>query len=120
MAHPVVHWEIGARDGSKLQKFYADLFGWSVDATNPEYAMVEPGGEGGIGGGIMQVQPGMPPYVTIYVQVDSLETYLARANELGGGTVVPPMPITGVAGVSGFAMFRDPEGNVVGLLAGGA
>ena len=31
----IVHAEVVGRDGEKLQRFYADLFGWSLDTNNP-------------------------------------------------------------------------------------
>jgi len=117
MSHPVVHWEIGARSAAASREFYAKLFGWEIlGAGDAGYAQVAPGEEGGMGGGIMQLPPGVPPYVTVYVRVDDLDAALKRAESLGGKTVAPPMPIEGVAEVSGFAMFSDPDGNVIGLL----
>ncbi len=114
MSNPVVHWEIGGRDAAKLAAFYSKLFGWSINTENPEYGMVDPGGDGGIGGGIMKMPEGIPPYVSIYVHVDNLEASLAKAGELGGATIKPPEPIPGVGS---FALFQDPEGNVIGLLS---
>ena len=58
MGQPVVHFEVVRTDGAKLQQYYADLFGWEIDANNPmSYGMVTREGnvnaEGvGIGGGI--------------------------------------------------------------------
>jgi predicted enzyme related to lactoylglutathione lyase len=78
----MVHWEVGGRGPEHLRAFYADLFGWKIDPTNPEYGLVETGD--GIGGGIMRCPEGVPPHVTIYVQVDSLEAALDRVGELGG------------------------------------
>ena len=112
MPHPVVHWEIGAKDASKMKEFYAKLFDWPIDATNPEYGMVGVQGEG-IGGGIMQTPEQAPPYVSFYVSVDDLAAMLAKANGLGATTIVPPTPIEGVGA---FAMFADPEGHIIGLL----
>jgi len=114
MANPVVHWEIGGRDIAKLEGFYAKLFGWNINTENPEYGMVDPGGDGAVGGGIMKMPEGIPPYVTIYVHVDDLEASLAKAGELGGVMIKPPAPIPGVGS---FALFQDPEGNVIGLLS---
>jgi predicted enzyme related to lactoylglutathione lyase len=111
VSHPVIHWEISGRDPERLQRFYGDLFGWKVDATNPEYGLVEAGD--GIGGGIMRSPAGAPPHVTVYVQVDSLEAALDRVGELGGEQLLGPTPIENVGA---FALFRDPEGNVIGLL----
>ncbi|MCM4084400.1 VOC family protein [Paractinoplanes hotanensis] len=112
MADPVVHWEIGGRDLTALSAFYSKAFGWTVRENQPGYAMVQPV-DGGLGGGLMQSREGMPPYVTIYVQVDDLENALRLVSELGGATLVPPTPISTE---SSFALFRDPEGNAVGLL----
>lgn len=113
MDHPVVHWEIGSKDAKGLQGFYAELFNWKIDAGNPQYAMVNTGGAGGINGGIMQTKEGMPSWVTFYVQVNDLQAYLDRAARLGGKTVVPPTPIPDVGA---FAMFADPDGHTIGLL----
>ena len=34
MGQPVVHFEVIGTDGKKLQAYYAELFGWDVDANN--------------------------------------------------------------------------------------
>ena len=34
MGQPVVHFEVIGKDGAKLQKYYADLFGWKISADN--------------------------------------------------------------------------------------
>ena len=82
--------------------------GWTRRATG----IVDTGSDTGIGGGIMQTPPLVPPYLTFYVGVDDLDKYLRRAQELGGSTVLGPMP---VGQVGAFAMFADPDGNIVGL-----
>lgn len=117
MAQPVVHWEIAAKDAKKAQEFYSKLFDWTVDANNPmNYGMVRSGGgQGGIDGGIFAPPNGAPPYVTFYVQVDNLQSSLAKAESLGGKTVMPPTPIPNVGSV---AMFSDPDGNFIGLFKG--
>ena len=86
MAQPVVHFEVVGRDGAALQSFYGQLFDWSIDADNPmAYGMVE-AAEGGIAGGVAQ---GEAPSAVFYVQVDDPAAYLARAEQLGGKTVIP-------------------------------
>jgi predicted enzyme related to lactoylglutathione lyase len=111
MRGPVIHWEIGARDAMKVRHFYAELFGWRIEGA-PDYGLVAPE-DGGIGGGIMQMEPGVPPRVMIYVGVDDLDRAVARAHELGAQTLVPPTAITGIGA---FAVVADPEGNPVGLM----
>lgn len=115
MAAPVVHFEVVGKDGKRLQDFYASLFGWKIDANNPmNYGMVEAekgNPVSGIGGGIYG-QSDAEPRVTFYVQVPDLQEALRKAESLGGKTVgtweVPGGPT--------IAQFRDPEGNVIGLI----
>jgi uncharacterized protein len=61
MGQAVVHFEVVGKDGEKLHKYYAELFGWNVNADNPmQYGMVDGkdnktvNGDTGIGGGIGQ------------------------------------------------------------------
>lgn len=115
MPNPVTHFEIHGRDGKKTQDFYASLFGWSIDANNPmNYGMVSAQGDQGIGGGIAQAQ--VEPLVTVYVEVEDLATTLAKAESLGGKTILPP---SDVPGGPKLAQFADPDGNVIGLTQAG-
>lgn len=110
---PVVHWEIQAADATNQRAFYSDLFGWSIDANNPQnYGMVGPGGDGAIGGGIGPAQDGKSSYVTFYVEVPDINASLAKAESLGASTIMPRMDI----GMVVLAQFRDPEGNLIGLI----
>jgi predicted enzyme related to lactoylglutathione lyase len=112
MSHPIVHWEIGGHDVAALREFYAKAFGWTVTEDGSNYSMVQPTA-GGLGGGIMQVPEGTPPYVTVYVRCDDLDAKLAEIGQLGGTVVVAP---TAIDENMSFALFADPEGAVVGLL----
>ena len=35
MSNKIIHVEVVGKDGEKLQKFYSDVFGWSLDTNNP-------------------------------------------------------------------------------------
>ena len=114
MGAPVTHFEIGGKNGKKLQEFYAKLFDWEITAM-PDmqtYGMVNTGGKGGINGGIYQSQPGQPPMITFYIEVPDVAAHLKKIEAAGGKTV---MPVTVVPGMVTFALFADPEGNVVGI-----
>jgi uncharacterized protein len=118
MAQPAVAWfEVTGKDGPALQSFYSRLFDWQVqDAGDGSgYGLVQAGPKG-IGGGIGPAQDGGPGAVTFYVEVDDPAKYLAKAEELGGRTIVPPTEIPNF-GLT-FAFFTDPEGHVVGLSKG--
>ncbi|MBI5868841.1 MAG: VOC family protein [candidate division Zixibacteria bacterium] len=113
MAYGVVHWEIGGTNTAKTREFYSKLFGWEFQSFEGlDYGMVQPVGEGSIGGGIGPVPPGGSPYVTFYVHVDDLARSLEKAASLGGKTVLPPTPIPGVGSC---AMFADLNGDIIGL-----
>jgi predicted enzyme related to lactoylglutathione lyase len=114
MGAPVVWFEIAGRDLDTLTRFYGDLLGWKVDASNPQrYGMVDTGGQGGIPGGIFSAGTQVGEYVSFYAGVQGLEGYLERAERLGGKVVQPPTPISESARV---AMVLDPEGHRIGLL----
>ena len=116
MGNPVVHFEIVGPDGPALQQYYRDLFGWNVEAQGEEmgfYGVVQ-WNEGGIGGGILGTQEGMPPnYVTFYIQVDDLQTALDKISDIGGSVLMPPMEVAPEVG--SIAMFTDPADNFLGL-----
>ena len=112
MAYPVTHFEINAQDAPATQKFYRDLFGWGIDADNPDnYGMIDTKTKGtGINGGIGASQQGKS-WVTFYVECDDPAATLAKVERLGGRRVMEPMQSMNVT----YALFADPEGNVIGL-----
>ena len=110
---PVVHWEIQASDPARQRAFFSDLFGWSIDANNPQnYGMVTPAGPGSIGGGIGGTTDA--PRATFYIQVPNIVDTLDKALTMGAETVMPRTDI----GMVIMAQFRDPEGNLIGLIEG--
>jgi len=114
MANPVVHFEVTGKDGAALAQFYEQLFGWKTQGL-PDlgYWTVEKEGEG-IGGGIGASQDGGAGLVTFYVSVDDIQGALDTAESLGGKVVQPVMTIPNVVTL---ALFADPEGHVIGLVA---
>jgi uncharacterized protein len=120
MGQPVVHFEVIGTDGEKLQKYYADLFGWEIDADNPmKYGMVSrdsnPAADGnlGIGGGVAGGPPGYAGHVTFYVAVPDVEAALQKAEELGGTRIMGPENIMDMVELG---QFSDPEGHVIGVV----
>jgi uncharacterized protein len=110
MGQPVVHFEIGCRDGGKAADFFTRLFGWQIHAMGPAI-MIDTGAGSGIQGHITSLGHEPYKYTTFYVQVDDVQAYLDKATTLGGKTLVPPVEIpTGT-----FAWFADLDGNTIGL-----
>ena len=121
MGQPVVHFEVIGKDGDQLRSYYADLFGWEIDADNPMgYGMVAREGNTnpdgiGIGGGIGIGPEGYDGHATFYVEVPDVEAALAKAESLGGSRMMGPEAV--MEGVE-IGLFNDPEGHVVGLVKG--
>src|SRR5256885_6434300 len=110
MANRVSWFEIIGGDADRLHSFYAELFGWKIDANNEmKYGLVS-GDEAGVGGGIGPDSQGGPGYVTFYVGVDDINASIDKAQQLGATVVMPPteLPDFGVT----FALFADPAGHV--------
>ena len=111
MGAPVTWFEISTGDAKAVREFYAGLFGWKLEVLEEvNYALVDTGAEGAIGGGIGEAQG--PNQVIFYIEVDDPQSYLDRVEGAGGKTVVP---LTETEMVT-FAQFADPQGNVVGLV----
>ncbi len=117
MGQPVVHFEVIGKDGPALQRYYAELFGWEIQADNQmNYGMVPREGNTnadgvGIGGGVAGYES-VEGYVTFYVEVPDVEAALAQAEHLGGTRVMGPVsPSPGVV----IGQFTDPEGHMVGV-----
>lgn len=115
MGNPVVHFEVYGKDAKKLSNFYSKAFGWKIEhMPQMNYGMVDTASGGkGINGGIAQPMPGGKMSVTFYVEVDDLGAKLKEIEKMGGKTV---MPVTTVPNMVTFALFSDPEGNVIGLV----
>jgi predicted enzyme related to lactoylglutathione lyase len=120
MGQPVLHFEIVGKDGERLQRYFGELFGWEIDASNPmSYGIVDReknlSAEGvGIGGGVA----GSPTddyagHVTVYVGVPDVEAALVKAQELGGTRMMGPDKV--MEGVE-IGLFADPEGHTIGVI----
>jgi predicted enzyme related to lactoylglutathione lyase len=108
----VVHWEVQATDPARQQRFFADLFGWSIDTNNPmNYGMVASAGDKAIGGGI-GASTDSTARVTVYIEVPDIDQALAKAEALGARTVMPKMDM----GMVVMGQFSDLEGNIIGLV----
>ena len=119
MGQPVVHFEVIGKDGAKLQRYYAELFGWEINDDNEmKYGMVDgkknPAPNGAtIGGGIAGGPEGYEGHVTFYVAVPDIEEALQKAESLGGTRVMGPEKIMDMIELG---QFKDPEGHLIGLV----
>ncbi len=112
--HKIVHWELMGPDGDAMKRFYEGLFGWKTEPVPgfEAYHMVAEESSG-LAGAIGKGGEQMPQYQAMYVQVANVDEHLAKAEGLGGKTV---MPRTVVPGIVTFGMLTDPAGNMVGVV----
>ena len=112
--HPVAFFEIVSDDAPRLQTFYTELFGWSVQNDDDGYGLVDTGaGEDAVTGGIGPSTAPGDTGVKIYVRTDALEDAVSRAQQLGSSVYLEPMDLPG--GYGRIAVVSDPDGNPVGL-----
>lgn len=116
MAHgDVTHLEIPVTDFERAKSFYGDLFGWRIEEA--------PGFEGypmwqapnQVSGGALTPREGDFTQPRSTVEVDSIDDTLAKVVAGGGTVVQEKSPITET---SWWAVFADPDDNVVGLFEG--
>ena len=99
---PIVFFDIAGPDAAKLKSFYAQNFGWTIDAAN------------GIATANLKGTLRQDPAETlVYVGVPDINATLKKIVD-GGGSVV--LPRTVVPNVVTFALFKDPAGNRMGLV----
>jgi predicted enzyme related to lactoylglutathione lyase len=117
MPNPIVHFEIGCRDREKSTSFYQQLFDWEM-TSGPMSTDISTGLDASTGTAISGhiVSLGHEPfhYTNFYVGVSSVAEYLAKAESLGGKTLIPPIKLPNG---STFAWFSDIDGNTIGLLS---
>jgi uncharacterized protein len=105
--------EIPAADIPAAAAFYGAVFGWRSRARG-DGALSFDDTTGAVSGTWVT---GRPPSreagLLTYVMVDSIEATL-RKVKAAGGTTVKPFTTIG-SGPDGFATFRDPAGNLLGL-----
>lgn len=109
-----VSWfEIGTDDPATAERFYGDVFGWTVadDATrstDPAYRFFVTGGGEGLRGGLFDTGGKLPGYAVFTVLVEDVDA-TCRLVERAGGTI-QRAPHVNEAGVT-FAHLLDPLGN---------
>jgi predicted enzyme related to lactoylglutathione lyase len=117
--HGVPGWiDLGTSDVEGARAFYSALFGWEsedlpTDDMNMTYTMFSKKGKAVAGMG--PIPPGMegtPPVWSTYVNVDSVDDTVAKAEAAGGSVVMPAMDVM-TAGRMAFV--ADPTGAAFGL-----
>jgi len=112
----VIHFEIDAKKPEKAIKFYEKVFGWKFEKWKGpiEYWLVMTGEEKepGIDGGLSKRTEAEPSTVNT-IDVSSVDEFTKKVQSNGGSIVRGKMA---VPGVGWMAYFKDPEGNVWGMM----
>ena len=113
MSDPMVYFEMPADDVERAKRFYESVFDWKIDyIPRIDYHSVQTkeGGYGIDGGLVKRKAVGQP--IMNYVRVMSIEECQERILNNGGTIVLQRQE---VPGFGAYAIFRDTEGNLVGL-----
>ena len=112
----ICHFEITADDVARAQKFYSELFGWKIEKfqeSEMEYWSVitaEPGK--GVNGGLFKRQTPEQVGLLNYIDVESIDDYSAKVEQLGGKIIMPKTP---VPGMGWFVICLDTENNTFAI-----
>jgi uncharacterized protein len=116
MKHQVCHVEFMSNDLAQTSEFFSKLFGWQLTPMGAEYTLWS-AGAGTLGGGFAKHDPAVygpeGNRTVAYIAVEDIEAKCALIASLGGTVLVPKTKISDEYGF--FAIFRDPQGTVVGL-----
>jgi len=122
--NPVVHFEMPVEDNTRVKKFYESVFGWKMTQLGPDMkdyllATTSPVdknnmhiNKGAINGGFFK-KGDYGTITHVVISVDNLKEHMDIVNKAGGETVGEVMDISGIGK---FVMFKDTEGNQVGML----
>lgn len=115
--------DLATTDVPAAIQFYGGLFGWTVNEIDtgggPRYwSIAHDAAAAGRNGGMRELAPeltraGMPSHWLPYLAVESVESTLARATELGGQPLAPVTVIPNGA----FSAFQDPQGAAIAIVA---
>jgi len=122
--NPVVHFEMPAIEKKRVKRFYETAFGWKMtqlgeDMRDYHVATTYPVDKNNMhkkreainGGFFQRGRGGTMPHIII--SVDDLKKSMDAVKKSGGENIGKPMNIPGIGD---FIMFKDTEGNRVGML----
>jgi len=113
VGNPVVQWQIVAKEPDLVARFYATLFGWTVNTSNAlGYRMLETGSARGIAGGVWPSPPEGHNLVQLFVEVDDIDAFITKASALGASVIVPKSELPDG---DALAIVLDPAGLSFGL-----
>lgn len=111
-----VHFEIPADKPERAIKFYEKVFGWKITKWEgkEDYWLIKAGekDEPGINGGLSK-RTDPEAHVINTIDVPSIDEFIEKIKKNGGKITTPKINIPGVGDI---AYFKDPEGNIFGIM----
>ncbi len=114
----ICYLEIPAPDVQKAAAFYRTVFGWNVTESglsDQPYSTFSTG-EGGLDGGFDSRKAPEEGGALLYLKTADIAATLKAIAEGGGTVITEKTPVGGDFGF--FAVFKDPNGNHVGIWSG--
>jgi predicted enzyme related to lactoylglutathione lyase len=112
--------ELITSDQKTCGDFFCELFGWEREEVDMGpmgiYTLFKEDGNdvAGMMNPLTNYSRSRPPFWSAYIEVDDVDAYAAKVEELGGTIIAPPEDVPNVGRV---CMFADPKGAPVCLMA---
>jgi len=107
--------DFSAEDPERAVNFYSKIFGWQINKWDGpmEFWEIKTGepNELGIDGGLSK-RDRIGQWTTPFINVSSLELYIAKI-EAGGGRIIQPK--AAIPGIGYTMLFKDTESNTIVL-----
>lgn len=114
MPNPVVQFQVITQDPAAHSNFYAEVFGWTINADNSlSYRTADTGSERDISGGFWPAPPGVPAFLQVFIEVDNIAATVKRVEAAGGGVLIPAQTLPDG---DQMAILRDPQGLSFGVM----
>jgi predicted enzyme related to lactoylglutathione lyase len=111
LAHGAIcYLQIPALELMKSAEFYEKIFGWRIERPYPSFEA-----PGLIGQWVSDRPPAADAGLLAWINVDHIDVTLESIRASGGEVLEAPTP----DGPRWLATFRDPAGNVVGIVQHG-
>ena len=112
--------ELVTSDQNTSGEFFSKLFGWErqeIDTgAQGTYTLFQEDGQdvAGMMNPATDYSRSRPPFWAGYIEVDDVDAYVSKVEELGGNIIAPPEDIPNVGRV---CMISDPSGAPICLMA---
>jgi predicted enzyme related to lactoylglutathione lyase len=115
LSNPIVWWELATHDQEKSVKFFQNVFDWDIQ-LDPKAGFYKMKHEPPqiTGGGIFTLKRAKLPFISLYIQVEDINTKAKEVEENGGLVTDAPFEIS--PGVW-LCLFNEPSGVEFAMIA---